>query len=117
MFPASIAYAGNSAKGRTYTFQGDRWFIYKATAIKDDVFKIEKWGRFLADDDVPFEFYSDFLTFKTKDKTSDFTWLNEDLTAFSITINDPDNPNFTGATTALFKENNDFTADLTAFEY
>lgn len=77
-----------------YTYQHDAWNLYKATPLSDTVIKIENWNRFLANDETPFELDHSVMAIVTTDGSSDFQWLDENKTAFLVTMKDAKKSNF-----------------------
>ena len=73
-------------------YQHDKWNLYKAVKLSDTVIKIENWGRFNAGEDGdPFKHEYDVCVISTTDNATDFKWLDDKHTAFSITMHDAEN--------------------------
>ena len=70
-------------------YMPDKWNLYIATQLSDTTIKIENWYRFDAND--PHKFNHDVLAIKTDDGSTDFTWVDEAHTAFTVTISDERN--------------------------
>lgn len=81
-------------RGQVFTYQHDKWDLYKATFVSDTIVKIEGWYRFNANDETPFKLDHGITTINIADESTDFCWLNDARTAFSITIEDDDNSRF-----------------------
>lgn len=78
--------------GTVFLYQHDKWDLYKATQISETTIKIENWGRFdAAVDGDPFKFEYDLCVISTADATTDFKWLDDSHSAFSITLYDEEN--------------------------
>ncbi len=75
-----------------FTYQHDKWNLYKATQLSETTFKIENWGRFDAGEGGdPFKHDYDVCVISIADTTTDFKWLDDTHTAFSITLHDKEN--------------------------
>lgn len=72
-----------------FKYTPDKWNLYIATLLSDSTIKIENWYRFDAND--PHKFNHDVLAIKTDDGSTDFAWVDEAHTAFTITISDERN--------------------------
>ena len=78
--------------GTVFTYQHDKWNLYKATQLSETTIKIENWGRVnAAVDGDPFKHEYDVCVISTTDTTTDFKWLDDTHTAFSITLYDEKN--------------------------
>ena len=76
----------------TYSYQHDKWDLYKAVQLSDSTIKIENWGRFDAGEGGdPFKFEYDLCVISTAEATTDFKWLDDSHSAFSITLYDEEN--------------------------
>ena len=95
---------GDEAEHSTgiYTYVHDKWDLYKATVLSAQVVKIENWYRFTADDETPFRLDHSVLVVNTGDGSTDFKWLNDEQTAFSITMSDSGNSRFEEPTLVVF---------------
>ena len=79
-----------------FTYQHDKWNLYKATQLSETTFKIENWGRFDAGEGGdPFKHDYDVCVISIADTTTDFKWLDDTHTAFSITLHDKENSYWT----------------------
>ena len=87
-FPASES--GKS--GKEFTYMHDKWNLYKAIQLSETTFKIENWGRYDAGEDGDsFKHHYDVCVISTDDASTDFKWLDDTQTAFSITLHDKEN--------------------------
>lgn len=93
LFCAACGSSPNSvAKGTKYTYLHDQWHLYIATVLSDTTIKVEQWYRFdAAEDGDPFTYKADVCILKTNDNSTDFKWLDDKFSAFSITMQDPEN--------------------------
>ncbi|MGN0495360.1 MAG: hypothetical protein ACI4GW_03975 [Lachnospiraceae bacterium] len=79
-----------------FTYLHDKWDLYKATQLSETTFKIENWGRFDAGEGGdPFKHDYDVCVISIADTTTDFKWLDDTHTAFSITLHDKENSYWT----------------------
>ena len=86
----------------TYTYLHDKWDLYKGCLISDNVMIIDNWYRFNASDDTPFHQDHSIISIVFDDTSSDFTWLDDSHSVFSITISDYDNTRLSEPSTAIF---------------
>lgn len=77
-------------KGTEYTYMSDEWNLYVATAISDRIVKIENWGKTLSSSKTV-DYKYDVGTYKINDEINAFSWLDNEHTAFAITIQDKKN--------------------------
>lgn len=77
-----------------YTYLHDKWDLYKAFSLPGGLIKIENWYRFSAGEDEPFNQDHNVMIVNPADGTTDFTWLDDAHTAFSITMIDKENSRF-----------------------
>ena len=103
----------SEASDGTYTYLHDKWDLYKATLVSDSIVKIDCWYRFQANDETPFKLDHSVAVIKTEDASTDFTWLNESHTAFSVTIHDTENTRFEEPTLVVFELGDVVTGSLT----
>lgn len=80
-------------KGTTYTFGHDQFDLYFATAISNEIIKIEKWGKHLATD-KSFSLEYDVGAYEITDPTIGFTWLDDEHTAFCFILQDKSNTDY-----------------------
>ena len=74
------------------SYQHDKWDLYKAVQLSESTIKIENWGRVnAAVDGDPFKHEYDVCVISTTDTTTDFKWLDDSHSAFSITLYDEEN--------------------------
>lgn len=94
---------GDLADHVTYSFLFDARNLYKGIAISNSFIKIEKWYRPDSNTGV-FDHHKDIGIYDTtKDYFySTFKWLDDDHTAFTITLQDDDNRDLKPNTTASF---------------
>ncbi len=99
---------------KTYTYLHDCWNLYIATALSDNVIKIENWYRFSAGDNPdPFKYRRDVTIVSTNDSSTGFQWLDSDHSAFYITMQDADNSYWEEASTVGFSQNDKPTESIT----
>jgi len=91
-------------KGSEYACMTDEWNVYIATAISDEIIKIENWSKSSSDSQSVSHEY-DVGTFKINDSGNGFAWLDDEKTAFSITFEDKSNSAFKWGGTATFTVN------------
>lgn len=77
-------------KDTQYAYMSDEWNVYIATAVSDSIVKVEHWDKTLASD-KKMEYSSDVATYKINDSTSGFEWIDDEHTAFYLTVQDKDN--------------------------
>lgn len=92
--------ANNVKSSLTYTkysFMADKWNVYYATFLSNSTLKIERWNRWQAGaNGDPFQFSYDVCTINIIDGSTDFFWLDDDQTAFSISLTDENDSDFDG---------------------
>ena len=81
-----------SKSNNVFTYQHDKWNLYKATVLSDTVIKIENWYRHNAYIETPYILDHSVMAINTIDTLSNFQWLDEDKTAFMVTMKDDNNP-------------------------
>lgn len=91
-------------KGSEYAFMTDEWNVYIATAISENIIKIENWDKSKSSDkSVSYEY--DVGTYKINDKANRFTWIDADHTTFTIFFADENRGGFKEGGTATFTLN------------
>lgn len=91
-------------KGTEYAYMTDEWNVYIATAISDDIIKIENWNKTMSNSKSVSHDY-DVGTFKISDSANEFAWVDDEHTAFVITFEDKNNGDFKKGGTATFTIN------------
>lgn len=86
----------------TMIYLHDKWDMYRATAVSDNVIKIDNWYRFNASEETPFALDHAVLVIITDDGSTDFKWFDEAHTSFSVTMSDKENARFEEPSLALF---------------
>ena len=82
----------DAAKHTCYTYQNDKWDLYKAYRISDKTLVVENWSRFNAGEDGdPFKKERVICIIKTEDPSTDFKWSDSNQVAFTITMQDTEN--------------------------
>ena len=77
-------------KGAEYAFMSNEYCPYIATAISDSIIQIDRWEKIYdPEDDV--EHAENIGVFKINDSNNEFYWLDDDHTAFAITLKDENN--------------------------
>lgn len=78
-----------------FVYLHDKWDLYKASLMSDNLIKIECWNSAIAyDEEYPLEYDHNVLVIKTDDGSTDFSWVNEERTAFTVTMKDEQNSRF-----------------------
>lgn len=91
-------------KDTEYAYMTDRWNVYIATAISDDIIKIENWDKTSSDEkSVSYDY--EVGTFRINDSQNDFEWIDEEQTTFTFTFVDKKRPGFKNGGTATFTIN------------
>ena len=91
-------------KGSEYAYMSDEWNIYIASAISDSVIKIEHWGKTLSTSKIV-KYKSDIGTYKINDQENDFSWVDDEHTAFVLTFQDKNNSRIKQPTSVIFTIN------------
>src|SRR5690606_17422838 len=91
-------------KGSQYAYMADECNIYIATAISDSLVKVECWDKTLSSD-RKVSLDHDLGTFKINDSANGFTWIDEEHTAFYMTINDKESSKLKRGKEVLFTIN------------
>ncbi len=76
--------------GTQYAYMSDAWNVYIATAITDNVIKVEAWGKG-SQSSKKVKFQSDLGTFDIHDEETGFSWVDESHTTFTLVIKDRNN--------------------------
>ena len=85
------------AKHPCFTYQNDKWNLYKAYRISEKTISVENWSRFNAGEDGdPFSKEKSLCIIKTDDASTDFKWADDSQAAFTITLNDEENSYWEG---------------------
>lgn len=74
-----------------YTYQHNGFYLYKAIPLSNSTFKIECWYRGIVDEKYPFEHQYDVQIININDGSTDFKWIDESHTCFTITMHDKEN--------------------------
>lgn len=74
-----------------YSYLNDRWNLYIAIPLSENIIKIEQWNRFTANDVTPYVYARDLMIIDTLDNDCDFEWLDDEHSSFIITAKDPEN--------------------------
>ena len=88
-------------KGIVYTYGHDEWGLYCATAISDRIIKIERWGKHLSSE-TSFDQEYEVGAFRITDAQYEFSWLDEDHTAFSFALTDKSDGDFKESQNVVF---------------
>lgn len=72
-----------------YTYMNDDWHEYRAIPLTDSLIKIEVWSRTSSSDKLLFGY--DLCLINTESNETDFEWGDDSKSAFTITMNDPEN--------------------------
>ena len=110
-FVANKAVTESSTTGDSpvYAYRNDQWDIYAAVKLSDNVIKIENWNRFNAGvDGDSFVYNHDVCLIDTKSDNYDFIWLDDSLSAFSVTMKDEENSHWEDSKTASFALSKNF---------
>lgn len=91
----------------TYSFRNDEWNQYIATVLSDETIKIEKWDRSNSGyNGDPFMPDYDVCILQITDPQVDFKWLDDNHSAFSITMIDNENSHWKELLSVDFSMNN-----------
>lgn len=88
-------------KGAVYTYGHDEWGLYCATAVSDQIIKIERWGKHLSAE-TSFKQEYEVGAFRIIDAQNKFSWLDEDHTAFSFALTDKSDGDFKKSQNVVF---------------
>lgn len=77
-------------KGTEYAYMSDEWNVYIATAISDSIVKVENWGKSLSSS-KSVKYGYDIGTYKINDSENGFSWVDDEHTAFYLTLQDKNN--------------------------
>lgn len=91
-------------KDSEYAYMSDEWNVYIATAISDSLIKVENWDKSLSSD-RKVKFNEDIGTFKINDPANGFSWVDDEHTAFYMTLKDKNNSRLKNSITVLFTIN------------
>lgn len=91
-------------KDAEYAYMSDEWNVYIATAISDSIIKIENWGKTLSSSKTV-EYQYDIGTYKINDSKNGFSWVDNEHTAFNITLQDKNNSRLKNPHTVVFTIN------------
>ena len=95
-------YSTNSIeKGSVYTYGHDEWGLYCATAISDRIIRIERWGKHLSSQ-TSFDEEYEVGSFRITEAQYEFTWIDEDHTAFSFSLTDKSDGDFKKSKNVIF---------------
>lgn len=112
-------------KGTEYAYMTDEWNVYIATAISDDIIKVENWDKTMSSSKSVKHDY-DVGTFKISDSENGFAWVDAEHTTFVLTFKDKNNSKFKKGGTATFTINisdsdknkgSNFSEDIACFSY
>ncbi len=102
----------------TYGYMKDKWNWYRATFLSDSTLKIEKWSRWKAGvDGDPFAHKYDVCTIDITDGSSDFFWIDESQTAFSISLTDENDSDIDGSKRIGFALDRSDLGETTDYSY
>ncbi|MCD8368500.1 MAG: zinc ribbon domain-containing protein [Clostridiales bacterium] len=102
--PAVVETNYTIEKGTEYAYMSDEWNVYIATAISDSIIQVENWGKSKASSKTV-DYQYDVGTYKINDSENGFTWLDDEQTAFTITLQDSDNSRMKTAHSVTFTIN------------
>ena len=91
-------------KDTQYAYMSDEWNVYIATAVSDSIVKVEHWDKALSSD-KKMEYSSDVATYKINDSSSGFEWIDDEHTAFYLTVQDKNNSRLKKPKTVVFTIN------------
>ncbi len=95
-------YSTNSIeKGSVYTYGHDEWGLYCATAISDSIIQIERWGKHLSSQ-TSFDKEYEVGSFRITEAQYEFTWIDENHTAFSFSLTDKSDGDFKKSKNVIF---------------
>lgn len=92
-------------KDTMYSYGKDEYSLYVATAVTDEIIKIEKWGKTMSSSkEVSYDY--DVGTYKINDSENEFQWLNKEQLAFSLKLTDEKDSIFKKSKTVVFTISN-----------
>lgn len=101
----TTSYSENTIeKGVKYSYGSDEFNLYVATAISDTIIKIEHWDKNLSTEKA-FSYEYDVGTYKITDAENGFVWVDDEHTAFTITMQDKKNSDLKKAQLITFTIN------------
>lgn len=104
-----VTESSTTSDNPVYAYRNDQWDVYVAVKLSDNIIKIENWDRFSAGvDGDPFVYDHDVCVIDTKSENYDFTWLDDSLSAFSVTMKDEENSHWEDSKTAFFALSKNF---------
>ena len=112
-------------KGTEYAYMTDEWNVYIATAISDDIIKVENWDKTMSSSKSVEHDY-DVGTFKISDSENGFAWVDDEHTTFVLSFKDKNNSKFKKGGTATFTINisdsdknkgSNYSEDIACFSY
>lgn len=112
-------------KGTEYAYMTDEWNVYIATAVSDNIIKIENWDKTMSSSKSVKHDY-DVGIFKINDSENSFAWLDDEHTTFALTFTDKNNSKFKKGGTAIFTINisdsnnnkgSNYSKDIACFSY
>lgn len=112
-------------KGTEYAYMTDEWNVYIATAISDNIIKVENWDKTMSNSKTVEHNY-DVGTFKISDRENGFAWVDDEHTTFILTFKDKNDSKFKKGGTATFTINisdsnknkgSNYSEDIACFSY
>lgn len=99
----SVSSSETITNERTYTYLHDKWDLYRATSIGENLIKIECWSTAVANDpEYPMKLDHTIAVIRTDDGSTDFSWVDDSKSAFTVTISDEENSRFEEPVLVLF---------------
>lgn len=75
---------------KCFSYENDRWHLYRAIPLSDDLIKIECWARSNAQNDYIYGW--DWFVFNWDKDDIAFEWTDDVYDAFTCTLKDPQSP-------------------------
>ena len=91
-------------KGTRYAYMSDQWNVYIATAVSDEIIKIENWDK-SSSDDKSVKLSAEIGTYMINDRVNRFSWVDDSHTAFIVKFSDKNNSRVRKAQTHTFTIN------------
>ena len=87
---ANVTGSDTIEPGTEYAYMSDGWNVYIASAITENVIKIEAWGKG-SQAAKSMKFQSDLGTFDIREEKNGFSWVDDAHTTFTFYIKDTNN--------------------------
>ena len=111
--------------GTEYAYMADAWNVYIAKAVSSNVIKVESWNK-SSQSDKKMKLRGDLGSYKIGDEANGFSWIDDEHTAFTLTIQDKNNSEVKKPTAVVFTINisdsdtdkgTDYDESIACYEY